>query len=99
MAKQKQRRTSKKAGKAVSKVLKSKKSSKDAKTASGSALSQRAPKDKIKKKAKKNENKKSDYGIIAKQKKSGSKSIEIYKHKTKKRKNNPQVGAVTAKST
>ena len=35
---------------------------------------------------------------MAKQKKSGSKSIEIYKHKTQKRKNNPQVGAVTSKT-
>ena len=35
---------------------------------------------------------------MAKRKKSGSKSIEIYKHKTKKRKNNPQVGAVTSET-
>ena len=35
---------------------------------------------------------------MAKQKKSGSKSIEIYKHKTQKRKNNPQVGAVTSET-
>ena len=40
----KQRRTTKKAGKAASKVLRNKKSSKNAKTAAGSALSQRAPK-------------------------------------------------------
>ena len=35
---------------------------------------------------------------MAKRKKFGSKSIEIYKHKTKKRKNNPQVGAVTSQT-
>ena len=40
----KQRRTSKKAGKAASKVLRNKRSGKNAKTAAASALSQRAPK-------------------------------------------------------
>ena len=35
---------------------------------------------------------------MGKRKKSGSKSIEIYKHKTQKRKNNPQVGAVTSET-
>ena len=35
---------------------------------------------------------------MAKRKKSSSKSIEIYKHKTQKRKNNPQVGAVTSET-
>jgi len=35
---------------------------------------------------------------MAKQKKLSSKPIEIYKHKTEKRKNNPQVGAVTSKT-
>ena len=42
----KQRRTSKKAGKAASKVLKDKRTGKDSKIAAGSALSQRAPKKK-----------------------------------------------------
>ena len=35
---------------------------------------------------------------MAKQKKSKSKPIEIYKHKTQKRKNNPQVGSVTSET-
>ena len=35
---------------------------------------------------------------MRKQKKSNPKSIEIYKHKTQKRKNNPQVGAVTSET-
>ncbi len=51
MAKQKkpkQRKTSKRAGKVASKVLRNNKSSKVAKTAAGSALSQRAPKKKRK---------------------------------------------------
>ena len=42
----KQRRISKKAGKAASKVLKDKRTGKDSKTSAGSALSQRAPKKK-----------------------------------------------------
>lgn len=42
----KQRRTSKKAAKAASKVLKDKRTSKTSKIAAGSALSQRAPKKK-----------------------------------------------------
>ncbi len=42
----KQRRTSKKAGKAASRVLKDGRTSKDSKAAAGSALSQRAPKKK-----------------------------------------------------
>jgi len=42
----KQRRTSKKAGRAASKVLRDGRSSKNSKTAAGSALSQRAPKKK-----------------------------------------------------
>ena len=45
----KQRKTSKKAGRAASKVLKDKRTGKDSKTAAGSALSQRAPKKKGKK--------------------------------------------------
>ncbi len=40
----KQRKTSKKTGKAASKVLRDKRTSKDSKTSAGSALSQRAPK-------------------------------------------------------
>jgi len=48
----KQRKTSKKAGKVASEVLRNKKSSKSAKTVAGSALSQRAPKNKSKKKRK-----------------------------------------------
>ena len=35
---------------------------------------------------------------MTKRKKSNSKSIEIYKHKTQKRKNNPQVGAVNSET-
>ena len=46
----KQRKTSKKAGKAASKVLRDKRTGKDSKTAAGSALSQRGPKKKKKKK-------------------------------------------------
>jgi len=42
----KQSRTSKKAGKAASRVLKDKRTGKDSKIAAGSALSQRAPKKK-----------------------------------------------------
>lgn len=42
----KQRKTSKKAGAAASKVLKDKRTGKNSKTAAGSALSQRAPKKK-----------------------------------------------------
>jgi len=42
----KQRRTSKKAGKAASRVLKDKRTGKDSKIAAGSALSQRSPKKK-----------------------------------------------------
>lgn len=42
----KQRRTSKTAGKAASRVLKDGRTSKDSKTSAGSALSQRAPKKK-----------------------------------------------------
>lgn len=45
----KQRKTSPKAGKAASKVLKDGRTGKDSKTAAGSALSQRAPKKKGKK--------------------------------------------------
>ncbi len=44
----KQRKTSVKAGKAASKVLKDKRTSKNSKVAAGSALSQRAPKNKKK---------------------------------------------------
>ena len=40
----KQRKTSKKAGRAASKVLRNKRANKNAKTAAASALSQRAPK-------------------------------------------------------
>lgn len=46
----KQRKTGKKAGTAASKVLQSKRTGKDSKIAAGSALSQRAPKGKGKKK-------------------------------------------------
>ena len=35
---------------------------------------------------------------MAKRKKPGAKSIEIYKHKTQKRKNNPQAGVVTSET-
>ena len=35
---------------------------------------------------------------MARRKKTSSKSIEIYKHETQKRKNNPQVGAVTSET-
>jgi len=42
----KSRKTSKKAGKAASKVLRDKRTGKDSKTSAGSALSQRAPKKK-----------------------------------------------------
>jgi hypothetical protein len=42
----KSRKTSKKAGKAASKVLRDKRTGKNSKTAAGSALSQRAPKKK-----------------------------------------------------
>ncbi|WP_422104637.1 hypothetical protein [Winogradskyella sp.] len=42
----KQRKTSKKAASAASRVLKDKRTSKDSKKAAGSALSQRAPKKK-----------------------------------------------------
>lgn len=52
MAKQKQRRTSKKVGQVVSKILTNKKSGKKAKIVAGSALSQLAPKKKTKKKQK-----------------------------------------------
>jgi len=45
----KQRRTSKKAGKAASKVLRDKRTGKASKTVAGSALSQRAPKKKKRK--------------------------------------------------
>ena len=45
----KQRKTGKKAGSAASKVLRSKRTGKDSKRAAGSALSQRAPKPKGKK--------------------------------------------------
>jgi hypothetical protein len=46
----KQRKTGKKAGTAASKVLRDKRTGKPSKTAAGSALSQRAPKSKGKKK-------------------------------------------------
>ena len=45
----KQRKTSKKAGSAASKVLRDNRTGKNSKTAAGSALSQRAPKRKSKK--------------------------------------------------
>lgn len=44
----KQRKTSQKAAKSASKVLRDKRTGKDSKTAAGSALSQRAPKKKKK---------------------------------------------------